>query len=116
MRLVYAVFAFLGAVLLLSAVVPWLIRHGMAPRLFLHELFVNRVNAFFALDVIVSALVVLCFVYMETRSHSITTALDPGLGDVASRGLVWTSATAFDAREPQRQSVSYCQNRYDSRR
>src|SRR5688572_20905362 len=69
MRLVYAVFAFLGAVLPLSAVVPWLIRHGIAPRLFLQDLFVNRVSAFFALDVIVSALVVLCFVYVETRSH-----------------------------------------------
>ena len=68
MKYVYAFLAFLGTVLPLSAFLPWLGLHGLAPRRFVQELFANRVSAFFALDVIVSALVVFCFAYAESRA------------------------------------------------
>ena len=57
MKTVYALLCLLGALLPLSQFAPWVSVHGLNPRLFVNDLFVNRISAFFAMDVIVSAVV-----------------------------------------------------------
>ena len=45
-----------------------LVRHtGMNAPLFVHELFVNRISAFFGMDVLVSAVVLVAFMRVESR-------------------------------------------------
>ena len=64
-RTIYLVLCIAGAAIPLIALVPWLMEHGLDVPLLAHELFANRVSAFFGLDVIVSAVVVLVFAYVE---------------------------------------------------
>lgn len=59
--------AVLGVVIPNAAFWPWLLSHGIDPRRFLSDLFANGVSAFFGLDVIVSAVVVIGFVFIEAR-------------------------------------------------
>jgi len=63
----YLVCCVLGLVLPYSQFVPWLLEHGLNIMLFLRELFANRISAFFAIDVIVSAIVLLWFIQSEGR-------------------------------------------------
>ena len=63
----YALLSIIGAVVPLSAFLPWLIEHGPDMPLFASALFANRVSAFFGLDVIVSALVLLVAIVAERR-------------------------------------------------
>jgi predicted exporter len=65
MRWLYLLLAVLGAVLPYSQFVPWLAAHGLNLRLLFEELFSAHVSAFFGLDVIVSALVLLIFIFRE---------------------------------------------------
>ncbi|MGH2617327.1 MAG: DUF2834 domain-containing protein [Thermomicrobiales bacterium] len=58
-QLIYLGLGIAGAVIPLAAVLPWLADHGLDVRLFVEELFANRVSAFFAWDVIVAAIVVI---------------------------------------------------------
>lgn len=46
---------------------PFLLEHGLDLRLFIEQLFATPVSAFFALDVIVSAVVLWVFVAVEGR-------------------------------------------------
>jgi hypothetical protein len=57
----------LGLLLPYSQFVPWLLEHGLNITLFLRELFANRISAFFAIDLIVSALVLIWFVQSEGK-------------------------------------------------
>ena len=66
-RTLYAVLCVLGAALPYWQFVPWLLEHHFAWRLFLDQLFANRISAFFALDVFVSAVVLIVFVLRESR-------------------------------------------------
>ena len=50
-----------------AAFLPWLAEHGPNARLFVQNLFANRISAFFALDVFVSVVVLLRFVALESR-------------------------------------------------
>jgi hypothetical protein len=59
LEIVYLLLAILGTLLPLSAFLPWLAVNGLAIPLFLTDLFANRISAFFAWDVIVSAVAVL---------------------------------------------------------
>lgn len=68
MKRAYALLAVFGALLPLSAIVPWLMTYGLAPSKFIDELFANRVSAFFALDVIVSAFAIFAFALVEWRA------------------------------------------------
>jgi hypothetical protein len=45
--------------------IPWLSTNGLQPALFVRELLANRISAFFAMDVIVSACVLIAFVRIE---------------------------------------------------
>jgi Protein of unknown function DUF2834 len=62
----YLVLCILGAVLPYSQFAPWLGEHAVNGRLFVQQLFATRISAFFALDVIVSAAVVLRFIRAES--------------------------------------------------
>ena len=65
MRWLYLLLAVIGAVLPYSQFIPWLAAHGLNLRLLFEELFAGHVSAFFGLDVIVSALVLLIFIFRE---------------------------------------------------
>jgi hypothetical protein len=47
--------------------VPWLLEHRLNVTLFYRQLFANRISAFFAMDVIVSAIVVIWFIQSEGK-------------------------------------------------
>jgi hypothetical protein len=80
MKRLYLGLFVLGCVLPLSQLVPWLIAHGgLDLRLFLADLFANRVSGFFALDVIVSAVVVLSWIAGERRRLGLRHAWMPVL-------------------------------------
>jgi TRAP-type uncharacterized transport system fused permease subunit len=62
---IYLVLCVVGAVLPYWQFVPWVLDNGLNMSLLLNQLFANRVSAFFATDVIVSAIVVFAFVLFE---------------------------------------------------
>jgi Protein of unknown function DUF2834 len=64
---VYLILYVLGLVIPYSQFVPWLLEHGLDFGLFFRELFANRISAFFAVDVIVSAIVLIWFIQSEGK-------------------------------------------------
>lgn len=80
-RLYLALFA-LGCVLPLSQLLPWVMAHGADSRLFVSELFANRISSFFGLDVIVSAVVLLAWMWDERRRRGLRPAWAPALATV----------------------------------
>jgi hypothetical protein len=66
-RRVYLILSVLGIILPYSQFVPWLLEHGLNVTLFFRELLANRISAFFAMDVTVSAIVLLYFIQREGR-------------------------------------------------
>jgi len=67
LRHLYLGLCVLGFVLPYSQLVPWLSQHGLHMGLFVHELFATRIGAFFAFDVVVSALALIVFAFTERR-------------------------------------------------
>jgi hypothetical protein len=65
MRWVYLSLALIGTVLPYSQFLPWLAEHGPNIPLLLTELFSTRAGAFFGLDVLVSAAVLIAFILRE---------------------------------------------------
>src|SRR6266508_2750513 len=63
----YLVCSVLGLIIPYSQFVPWLLEHGLNVTLFRRELFANRISAFFAMDVIVSAIVLIWFIQSEGK-------------------------------------------------
>ena len=63
----YLVCCLLGLVLPYAQFVPWLLEHGLNVALLVRELFANRISAFFAMDVIVSAIVLIWFIQSEGK-------------------------------------------------
>ena len=63
----YIILSVLGLLIPNSAFWPWMLTHGLDPRLFLQHLFANGVSAFFGLDVVLSAIVLSGFVLIEGR-------------------------------------------------
>ena len=59
--------AVLGAVLPLTVFAPFVMVHGLSPKLFLEALWQTPVSRFFALDVLISALALFLFVHLEGR-------------------------------------------------
>jgi hypothetical protein len=64
-KAIYLVLCFVGALLPYWQFVPWVVGHGMNLSLFVRELFVNRVSAFFGMDALVSAVVLVVFMGVE---------------------------------------------------
>lgn len=68
LRYLYLVFALVGLVLPYSQFVPWIAEHhALNMQVFLQDLFANRISAFFAIDVVVSAIVLISFIQTEGR-------------------------------------------------
>jgi len=68
LRHLYLGFCLLGLLLPYSQFVPWIMEHhALNMPLFIHDLFANRISAFFALDVIVSAVVLILFMKSEGK-------------------------------------------------
>src|SRR5260370_9748324 len=62
---IYLLLCVAGAVLPYWQFVPWVMENGLNVSLLLEQLFANRISAFFAIDVIVSSVVVFVFVRSE---------------------------------------------------
>jgi len=67
MKAFYLACAIAGAIIPYSQFVPWFAEHGLDARGFVLELFATRIGAFFGLDVIVSAIVLIAFILWEGR-------------------------------------------------
>jgi hypothetical protein len=63
--MLYLLLCLLGFALPYSQFVPWVIEHGLDMRLFVHQLFANRIGGFFGMDVFVSAVALVGFVRNE---------------------------------------------------
>jgi hypothetical protein len=63
-----------------SEFMPWLLEHGLDFRLFVRELFANRIRAFFAMDVILCAIVLICFIQSEGKRLSVRLLWLPTIG------------------------------------
>lgn len=80
MRIRYLVLSIAGVVLPYWQFVPWIVEHGFDGRLFVRELFANRISAFFGWDVIVSAFVLIPFILAEGRRLQMKWLWAPVLG------------------------------------
>ena len=68
LRHLYLLLAVIGFVLPYSQFVPWITEHhALNMPLFVGDLFANRISGFFAMDVVVSAVVLIVFVLIEGR-------------------------------------------------
>ena len=76
----YLICCLLGLVLPYAQFVPWLLEHGLNVALLLRELFGNRISAFFAMDVIVSAIVLIWFIQSEGKRLRVRLLWLPTLG------------------------------------
>jgi|SRR5579859_6415932 len=66
-RSIYLLLCILGLALPYSQFVPWVVQHGLDLRLFWQQLFANRISAFFAMDVVASAVTLIVFTRVESR-------------------------------------------------
>jgi Terpene cyclase DEP1 len=76
----YLICCVLGLLLPYFQLVPWLLEHGLHVTLFVRELFANRISAFFGMDVIVSAIVLLWFIQSEGKRLRVGVLWLPTLG------------------------------------
>ena len=67
----YLFLCILGAAIPYSQFVPWVLENGLRVGLLIRQLFVNRISAFFGLDVLVSSVVLLVFMRIEGRRPQI---------------------------------------------
>ena len=79
-RQFYLVCCVLGLVLPYSQFMPWLLEHGLNITLFFRELFANRISAFFAMDVVVSAIVLIWFIQSEGKRLRVRLLWFPTVG------------------------------------
>lgn len=81
-RHLYAALCVPGALLPWWPFLPWLIRHGLDVPLFFRDLFANGVSGAFGLDLIVTVIVLSCFVLIEGRRLRIPHLWAPIVGAV----------------------------------
>lgn len=77
MKTRYLVLFVLGTLVPYSQLVPWLVNHGPDAALFGRELFANRISAFFGLDVLVSAVVLLTAIHEHRERRGLRRAWLP---------------------------------------
>jgi hypothetical protein len=80
----YLVCCVLGLVLPYSQFVPWLLEHGLNLTLFFREMFANRISAFFVIDVIVSAIVLIWFIQREGKRLRVRLLWLPTVGTLVA--------------------------------
>ena len=61
-RILYLGLTILGTIIPYSQFLPWLREHGSDTHLFLQQLFANRISSFFALDLLLSAVVLIGYI------------------------------------------------------
>ncbi len=66
-KTLYLGLCFLGFLLPYWQFIPWVAAHGLNLPLFVRELLVNRISAFFGMDVLVSAVALIVFIRIEGR-------------------------------------------------
>jgi Terpene cyclase DEP1 len=71
MKSAYLGLCIAGTLLPYSQFLPFLQEHGLDLPLFLEQLFANRISGFFAMDVIVSSLVLWLFVFADGRRYGV---------------------------------------------
>jgi uncharacterized protein DUF2834 len=76
----YLVCCVLGLLLPYSQFVLWLLEHGLNVTLFFRELFANRISTFFAMDVIISAIVLIWFIQSEGKRLRVPLLWLPTIG------------------------------------
>jgi hypothetical protein len=64
-KTVYLILCVVGVILPYWQFLPWLAANGLNFPLFFHQLFANRISAFFGMDVLVSAVALMIFVRRE---------------------------------------------------
>ncbi len=72
LKTIYLMLCFAGAVLPYWEFVPWVAQHGLNLPLLCRELFANRISAFFGMDVVVSAVVLVTFMRAESARLKIS--------------------------------------------
>jgi hypothetical protein len=81
LRYLYLIFAVLGLILPYSQFIPWIAEHqALNVSIFLSDLFANRISAFFAMDVVVSAVVLISFIQNEGKRLQMRLLWLPTLG------------------------------------
>ena len=70
-KTIYLALSFVGVLLPYWQFVPWVMQHGMNLSLFVRELFANRIAAFFGMDVVASAVVLIVFMRIESARLTI---------------------------------------------
>ncbi len=78
----YLLLAVIGAVGPYSQFIPFLMSHGLDLSLAGQQLFATRISAFFGLDVLISAVVVVVFIGYETQRRPVRHAWAGVLGTV----------------------------------
>ena len=79
----YLLLFVIGAVVPNLAFVPWVVDHGLDISRMIEELFANRVSAFFALDVVVSTIVLWVFVAFERSRKGVPHTWAPVVASLA---------------------------------
>lgn len=64
-KTIYLALCFVGTLLPYWQFIPWVMQHGLNLPLFVRELFVNRISAFFGMDVLVSAVALVVLMRVE---------------------------------------------------
>ena len=76
-KTLYLLLCVAGVLLPYSQFVPFVAEHGLDLKLFVEELFSTRIGAFFGMDVIVSAIVLAVFVFVEGRRSAVRSLWAP---------------------------------------
>lgn len=79
----YLVLCVAGTALPYSQFVPFVIEHGLDMRLFIEQLFANRIGGFFGWDVIVSSVVLWVMVAVEGRRAGVKHLWAPIVANLA---------------------------------
>ena len=67
--MVYGFLTLLGIALPFSSFLPWIMENGINVELFFEQLFATPISSFFGWDVIISAVVLLTFIYSEYQEN-----------------------------------------------
>ncbi len=67
LKIVFLMLCVLGTLLPLSQFIPWVVENGLDVPLFFRELFSTKIGGFFGMDVIVSAVVLIIFIFTEGK-------------------------------------------------
>lgn len=70
-RLALGALSLLGIVLPFWKFIPWVMDNGLNIKLFIQELFSTEIGAFFGLDVIVSAIVLVLFIFNDSKKNNV---------------------------------------------